>query len=44
MGNVIPLFLMVLYFAVLIYLISLFSRFLHAIERVADKIESSSKI
>jgi hypothetical protein len=44
MDGIVALFLMVLYFAVLIYLISLFSRFVQAVERIANKIEASSKI
>ena len=44
MEGIVPLFLMILYFAVLIFLISLFSRLVHAVERIADKIESSSNI
>jgi hypothetical protein len=44
MGALIPVVLMILYFAVLVYLISLFSRFVHAVEIIAKKIEGSSKI
>lgn len=44
MDNIFALFMVVLYFAVLIYLITMFSRLVHAVERIADKIESSSKI
>ncbi len=36
--------LMIGYVAVIIYLIVLFTRFVRAIERIAGKIESSSKI
>ena len=44
MGALIPVVLMILYFAVLIYLISLFSRFVRAVETIARKIEDSTKI
>ena len=44
MGSLIPMVWMILYFAVLVYLISLFSRFVRAVETIARKIEGSSKI
>ena len=44
MGGVISVVLMVLYFAVLIYMISLFIRLVHAVETIARKIEGSSTI
>jgi len=44
MGTLIPVVLMILYFAVLIYLISLFSRLVRAVETIAMKFEGPSKI
>ena len=44
MGTLIPVVLMILYFAVLVYLISLFSRLVHAVETIARKFEGPSKI
>ena len=44
MGTLIPLLGIILYVAVLIYLILLFSRLVRAVETIAKKIESSSKI
>jgi len=44
MGALIYVVLMILYFAVLVYLIWLFSRFVQAVETIARKIEGSSKI
>jgi len=43
-GGFVSVVLMILYLAVLIYLISLFSRLVHAVETIARKIEGSSKI
>ena len=42
--GLIPVVFMILYVAVLIYLISLFSRLVHAVETIARKIEDSTKI
>jgi hypothetical protein len=36
--------LMILYLVVLIYVLTLFIRFVKAIEKIADKIDNSSKI
>ena len=44
MVTLIPVVLMILYFAVLVYLISLFSRLVHAVETIARKFEGPSKI
>ena len=44
MEALIPIAGMILYLAVLIYLISLFSRLVRAVEAIANKIYSSSKI
>jgi len=44
MGALIPLIGVILYVAVLIYLICLFSRLVRAVETIARKIEGSSKI
>jgi len=44
MGALIYVVLMILYFAVLVYLIWLFSRLVRAVETIARKIEGSSKI
>ncbi len=43
-GGFISVVLMILYLAVLIYLIWMFGRFVHAVETIAKKIEGSSKI
>ena len=44
MDSFITALLMILYVAVLIYLIWLFSRLVHAVETIAKKIEGPSKI
>ena len=44
MGTLIPLLGIILYIAVLIYLIWLFSRLVHAVETIARKFEGPSKI
>jgi hypothetical protein len=44
MVTLIPVIGFILYFAVLIYLISLFSRLVRAVETIASKIEGPSKI
>jgi nitrate reductase gamma subunit len=44
MSAFISVFLIILYLAVLVYLIWLFSRLVHAVERIAKNIEGSSKI
>ena len=40
----IPLAMAILYLAVVIYLICLFTRLVNAVEKIAKKIEGSSKI
>jgi len=44
MGGLMAFGMMILYLAVVIYMIILFSRFVRAVESIARKIESSSKI
>jgi hypothetical protein len=44
MAAIFSIALMILYFVVLIYVLTLFIRFVKAIEKIADKIDSSSKI
>ena len=44
MGAFVTVFFMILYVAVLIYLIWLFSRLVHAVETIAKKIEGPSQI
>ena len=44
MGAFIPVVLMILYVAILIYLICMFGRLVRAVETIARKIEGPSKI
>jgi hypothetical protein len=44
MYTIIPLGIGILNIAILVYLITLFIRFVRAVEKIADKIESSTKI
>jgi hypothetical protein len=43
-SNIIPGLIMIIYLGVLIYMISLAIRFVRAVEKIANKIESSDKI
>jgi len=43
-SNIIPGLIMIIYLGVLIYMISLAIRFVRAVEKIANKIESSNKI